>query len=338
MTQPATSPAHDSGDHDAAHGDSPFFAHHFESPKQQFDAGKLGMWLFLITEVLFFSGLFVAYAVFRARHPEVFADAHQYLDRTLGAFNTVVLLFSSLTMAWAVRCAQLTQRRGLIACLIATLACASLFLGVKAVEYSHKWDMGIFWAGRFRLHDGHHAEHGLSPYLLGLSAPAVLALVVFGIATLLAYVKRQQPNLIVFGGLAVTSAAFFLGVAGAIFLPPLVGPLMPGADHGASAATLDSHDHADGEHHGDVEGETVEEEGEQKVAYAGIFFSIYFAMTGIHALHILAGMGAIAWLLVRSVRGDFTAQYFGPVDYVGLYWHLVDLVWIYLFPLLYLIH
>jgi cytochrome c oxidase subunit 3 len=70
---------------------------------------------------------------------------------------------------------------------------------------------------------------------------------------------------------------------------------------------------------------------------AGVFFSIYYCMTGIHAIHILAGIGVLVWLLVRAVRQDFNRQYFGPVDYVGLYWHLVDLIWIYLFPLLYLI-
>jgi hypothetical protein len=189
------------------------------------------MWLFLITEILFFSGLFVLYAVYRARHPEVFADAHQYLDKTLGAVNTVVLLFSSLTMAWAVRCAQLTQRRGLIVCLITTLACASLFLGIKAIEYSHKWDMGLFWAGMFQPHGDHHADHGLSPFLLGLSAPAMLALIVFATGTIVAYVKKQPQALIVWGGLAIASAAFFVGVGSAMIIPKLVGPLMPAAHH-----------------------------------------------------------------------------------------------------------
>ena len=90
---------------DATHAPepSPFLAHHFDSQTQQFDAGKLGIWLFLVTEILFFSGLFVAYAVYRSNHPEVFLYAHQFLDKTLGAVNTVVLLFSSLTMAWGVR-------------------------------------------------------------------------------------------------------------------------------------------------------------------------------------------------------------------------------------------
>jgi cytochrome c oxidase subunit III len=337
MNQTSTSPAHGGAEQHADHEHAPFLAHHFDSPQQQFDAGKLGMWLFLITEILFFSGLFVLYAVYRARHPEVFADAHQYLDKTLGAVNTVVLLFSSLTMAWAVRCAQLSQRRGLIACLITTLACASLFLGVKAIEYSHKWDMGLFWAGMFQPHGDHHANQGLSPFLLGLSAPAMLALIVFVTGTIVAYVKKRPQALIVWGGLAIASAAFFVGVGSAMIIPKLVGPLMPAAHHEAAPVIDHSSDHAAHELDGEPATE-AEAETEPPFSYAGIFFSIYFAMTGVHAVHILAGMGVIAWLLVRSVRGDFTSQYFGPVDYVGLYWHLVDLVWIYLFPLLYLIH
>src|SRR5690606_11909927 len=110
---------------------------------------KLGMWLFLITEVLFFSGLFCAYAVFRANHPEVFVYASQYLDKYLGGLNTVVLLFSSLTMAWGVRCAQLGQRKGLILTLSVTLFCAALFLGVKTFEYTEKAHKRLLWSGAF---------------------------------------------------------------------------------------------------------------------------------------------------------------------------------------------
>ncbi len=234
----------------AAHESHPrFLAHHFESSEQQFDSCKLGMWLFLITEIMFFSGLFCAYAVYRANHPEIFVYAHKFLDTNLGAINTVVLLVSSLTMALAVRAAQLTQKRALILNLVLTLICASGFLGIKFVEYSHKWHSGLLWAGQFNPHsvdgEGSHGSHGdASGHPESVSAPR----------------------------------------------------------------------------------------------HAGIFFSIYFALTGLHGIHILAGMGAIVWILVRSARGDFSSEYYGPVEFVGLYWHLVDLVWIYLFPLLYLIH
>jgi len=218
-------------------------AHHFASAQQQFDAGKLGIWIFLVTEILFFGGLFCAYAVYRAIHPEIFLYAHHYLDRTLGAVNTVVLIFSSLTMAWAVRCAQLDQRRGLAACLAITLVCASVFMGVKYVEYSQKWRHGLLWAGWFRPAEGSElSAHGLD------------------------------------GG------------------------------------------------HGPPPRDT------------GIFFSIYFLMTGLHGLHVLGGMGVIGWLLTGALRGRYGSQYFAPVDFVALYWHLVDMIWIFLFPLLYLIH
>ncbi len=88
---------HEHGHHE--HGE--FIAHHFTGPRQQYDSAKLGIWLFLVTEVLFFSGLFVAYTIYRYHHPEVFNLASEFLDTTLGALNTIVLLFSSLTMAWA---------------------------------------------------------------------------------------------------------------------------------------------------------------------------------------------------------------------------------------------
>ncbi|TVS13822.1 MAG: cytochrome oxidase subunit III [Planctomycetaceae bacterium] len=340
MNQTALSSESESGASHADHDHSPFFAHHFESPQQQFDAGKLGMWLFLITEILFFSGLFVAYAVFRARHPEVFADAHLYLDKSLGTVNTVVLLFSSLTMAWAVRCAQLNQQRGLIVCLTTTLACASLFLGIKAIEYAHKWDSGIFWAGMYQPLADYHGDHGLSPFLIGLSVPALLALVIFAVAAVLAYARRARQQLIVFGGLALTSLAFFVGV-GCAKAVPVVVDAMVGGDHDQATVVSVEGGRTESVQEGSEDAEQPPDEapetGPTGFSPAGIFFSIYFAMTGVHAIHILAGMGVIAWLLVRSVRGDFTPTYFGPVDYVGLYWHLVDLVWIFLFPLLYLI-
>lgn len=218
-------------------------AHHFATAQQQFDAGKLGIWIFLVTEILFFSGLFCAYAVYRAIHPEIFIYAHQYLDKNLGALNTAVLIFSSLMMAWAVRCAQLDQRRGLVACLAITLVCASVFMGVKYVEYSQKWRHGLLWGGWFRPAEAAQAPaHG------------------------------------------------------------------PPAEH--SPPPRDT----------------------------GIFFSIYFLMTGLHGLHVLGGMGVIGWLLAGALAGQYGSEHFAPVDFVALYWHLVDMIWIFLFPLLYLIH
>ena len=296
-------------------------AHHFDSAQQQFDAGKLGMWLFLVTEVLFFSGLFVAYAVYRANHPEVFLDAHRYLNTTLGALNTIVLLLSSLTMAWAVRCAQLGDNKKLITLLAITLGCASFFLGVKAVEYSHKWNEGLLWAGAYahEAEGDHHASHSSAP-LMVLSLPAALALSSALAGFLWCRKKNSQVGSKFWFYLTVTAAAYFAGLG-----------IGYATEHLTKAET-----HAAAESHG-THAESPAASSAESAELTGVFFSIYYAMTGVHAIHILAGMGVIAWLLLRAIRNEFGPQYYGPVDYVGLYWHVVDLVWIYLFPLLYLI-
>src|ERR1041384_2419006 len=135
--------AHDHHGHDHGHGEFPHLAHHFDTPQQQFDAGKLGIWLFLLTEVLFFSGLFCAYTIYRSMRPEVFVYAHYFLDTKLGALNTCVLLISSLTAAWAVRNAQLAEKSKLVLNILITIACACTFMVVKYVEYSHKIHDGL---------------------------------------------------------------------------------------------------------------------------------------------------------------------------------------------------
>ena len=208
--------------------DDPTLQHHFQTKEQQLDASKIGMWLFLTTEILLFGGLFVGFALMQQRYPAAFLTAHHHLDRTMGAVNTVVLLISSFTMVMAVWAAQTSRKKLLIALLVVTLACAVVFLGVKYFEYSHK------------IHDG----------------------------------------------------------------------LLPGKFY----------------HH---KGDTVPNQF--------VFFSFYFMMTGLHGFHILGGIAAISWLLVRAIKGHFSANYYTPVDMVGLYWHLVDMIWIYLFPLYYLI-
>ncbi len=305
---------------EAAHAVDPNFhlAHHFDTPQQQFAAGKLGIWLFLVTEVLFFSGLFGAYAVYRSIHPEVFQYAHQFLDKSLGALNTVVLICSSLTMAWAVRAAQLGQRRVLVSCLVITLACATFFLGVKAVEYSHKWEAGLLWGAYFSALSEHAEGHeGHAAYVQALRTLSWPAVVVIGIGVLFAIAGgvRKQRWLLGLGIFTAVIGAAFFGGMGVGHTVPLM--LASGSEHAASHAA---------------------EAVEVSPRLLGIFFSIYFVMTGIHAIHILIGIGVIYWLLVGAVKGRYGPLSFGRVDYVGLYWHLVDLIWIYLFPLLYLIH
>lgn len=210
----------------------PHLQHHFVSSEQQFDAAKLGMWLFLITEILLFSGMFVAYTVYRVWHPEVFEAVSTLLDWHLGGLNTLVLLGSSLTVALAIHDAQTDNRKGLVRNLLITLVLAGVFLVVKYFEYTAKFEHGIF----------------------------------------------------------------------------------PGASY---------HPHGD--------------YAIYDIPYAAQFFSIYFVMTGIHGVHVLVGMGLIGWMAYRAHRGHFSSAWYTPVEMTGLYWHLVDIIWIFLFPLLYLI-
>lgn len=277
-----------SGHHAAG---APFLAHHDRSHGHQLVAGKLGMWLFLMTEILFFGGLFCAYAVYRGNHPEIFQLGAALLDKNLGAINTCVLLLSSLTMAWAVRAAQLGQSRRLAALLVATLLCAFAFLGIKYVEYKHKWEDGLLWASRFRPEAIRHTPDDET---------------------------EHAPNAGVKGQLGADRAVSPAGRAATNTRADVPGAATSGGLPGT-------------ENLGPAEKQLLAER-------VGLFFSIYFAMTGLHALHVIGGIGAIGWLLRRAVRGHFGPEYYGPVDYVGLYWHLVDMIWIYLFPLLYLIH
>jgi cytochrome c oxidase subunit 3 len=202
-------------------------SHQFDDAEQQRDATTLGMWVFLVTEVMFFGGLFTAYAVYRSTYPAAFDEASHHLDYRIGALNTAVLIGSSMTMALAVHSAQVGRQRRIIAFLLATILLGLTFLGVKVVEYHDKYV--------------HH--------------------------------------------------------------------LIPGSGFA-------------------FEGEHAPE--------AQLFFSLYFAMTGMHALHMIIGIGILSTLVVLAYRGRFSPAYHAPVELTGLYWHFVDIVWIYLFPLLYL--
>ena len=204
------------------------FAHQFDDIEQQRESAALGMWIFLATEVLFFGGMFLGYAVYRGMYSSAFGQASRHLDVWLGAINTAALLCSSLTMALGVRAAQLGGRRTVVLFLLATIALASLFLGIKTVEYYHKYE-----------------EH-----------------------------------------------------------------LIPGRNFEFAAP------HAN---------------------HAQLFFSFYFAMTGMHALHMIIGIGIMLVLIFLTLRNRFSAEYHSPIEMTGLYWHFVDIVWVFLFPLLYLV-
>ena len=207
----------------------PKLQHHFDDMAQQIDASTLGMWVFLVTEIMFFGGLFTAYLVYRHAYSEGFAEASHHLNVTWGAVNTIVLIVSSLTMALAVRSAQISApARTQVAWIAATMVLGAAFLGVKAIEYTDKFT--------------HH--------------------------------------------------------------------LVPGPNF-----------HWEGKH----------------PAPAQIFYSLYFCMTGLHALHMIIGLGIMTVIGIMAWRRQFDADYYTPVEIAGLYWHFVDIVWIFLFPLLYLI-
>ena len=307
------SPVGGGHEHGAGHGDNPFLAHHFDNPKHQFESGKLGIWLFLVTEVLFFGGLFCAYAIYRGLHPEIFVYAHYYLDTFWGAVNTGVLIVSSLTAAWAVRNAQLGEQKKLVTNIIVTIVLACCFLCVKYVEYSHKFHENILPGRYFNPthevwelesykkkhgeHAGGHGEHGAA------AEPAPAA-----------------------GAHAAAETAAVAPTDTTSSAQP--GGAQPGAEAGHAAGA--------GEH---AAGPKTPPPGAlARPRHASVFFSIYFFMTGLHGVHVIAGIITWLWLLRRALRGEFGPQHFGAVDYAALYWHLVDLIWIYLFPLLYLIH
>jgi cytochrome c oxidase subunit 3 len=203
-------------------------AHHFSSLERQNEAMRLGMWLFLATEILLFAGLFTGYAVYRYQFPLAFAECSRHLELALGTLNTVVLITSSFTVALSIHYARTDRPRAAALCLALTIAFAFAFLGIKAVEYT-----------------AHFHERSL-----------------------------------------------------------------PGKYYAFA---------------------------EVKIPGSAMFFTMYFLMTGLHGLHVVAGMSVLSWLLWRTLQGRYSSKYYTGLEMGGLYWHLVDLVWIFLYPLLYLI-
>ncbi len=238
--------------HDVHHGEHislPQHRHHFETEEQQREAGSFGMWLFLLTEIMFFGGMFFAYLLYRNWYYDAFVDASNTLVIGWGALNTVFLITSGFAMAVAVWAAEVRNQKILVLMLWATTFFGVLFLGVKAIEYTAKFK-------------DHHVP-GASFDIKEFVNPPIDA-------------KTGKPN--------------------DIALAP------------------------------DMAQRTQ------------IYFFLYFAMTGMHAVHMIIGIGLLFWLIRRAQRGDFTAGYVAPIENFGLYWHFVDIVWLFLFPLLYLIN
>jgi cytochrome c oxidase subunit 3 len=387
-------------------------AHHFGSLDQQFNAAKLGMWIFLGTELLLFGGLFCLYAVYRGNHPEIFHYGSRFLQVRMGAVNTVVLILSSVTVAMAVRAAQLDRRRLLVLLLGLTVLGGAVFMGVKYFEYSHKFHENLIWGKGF-YEDPHAAAaavqhdegraaalpppvaefkpdlakgkelwmgtcracHGVngegipgqgkdirgSDFIRGKTDKDLVSFIKVGrmpfdplnttgiqmpprggnpmlkdedLAHIVAFIRTLAP--------AEDAAPAGTGAAGEAAPAPIeefyipksvvppaaqgpdgLSPSLNGAPHAAAPAPAAPP--PDPRHDPD------------RPQNAHIFFGIYFLMTGLHGLHVLGGMLVISWIAVKAARGRFSSAYCTPVDLAGLYWHLVDVIWIFLFPLLYLI-
>ena len=323
------------------HGDEPWLGHHWNNSNQQFEAGKLGMWLFLATEFLLFAGLFCAYAVYRSNHPELFGYGAKFLDWMLGAINTVVLITSSFTMAWAVTAAQRGQVKLMNILLFITFFGGVDFLGIKYMEYTSKFKDNIYW-GTALYEEVEGVTHDLTAseavefdgdeiqetrFELPEPQPENLSAVAEA---------PDGPSGLSSGGLALLDAE----------QSEVDDDHSSHDDHDAHETS--GHDDHSGDHdehaHGDHEGHDDHAAhhpnpriDSARPANAHLYFGIYYTMTGLHGAHVIIGMVVIAWLFFRGVRGDFSAKYFTPVDLGGLYWHVVDLIWIFLFPLLYLV-
>lgn len=243
---------------DHAHAHHPALQHHFDTMAQQKEAAVVGMWVFLLTEILFFGGLFAAYMVYRIWYFDAFAEASRSLSLFWGGLNTAVLIFSSLTMAMAVRSAQTNKRSATVNWLILTMILGTVFLGVKVIEYADKFEhhhvpgYNFEWAHEAPAGEGEH----VAPAAEGAAAEG----------------HRQ---------LSLSPAQLQLTTQ--------------------------------------------------------IYFSLYFTMTGLHALHMIIGIGIMLVITRMAYKGKFDEEYYTPVEMAGLYWHFVDIVWIFLFPLLYLV-
>ena len=194
----------------------------------EFMASKEGIWLFMVTEILMFGGLFVGYFLMHAIYPDMFAEGASHLDWRMGSINTVVLIASSWTMALSIHYIQRGLNSKATVCMITTIVCGLIFMCIKYMEYSQKFHHGLLPGKFFHFEEAVHSN-------------------------------------------------------------------------------------------------------------LAMYFGFYFCMTGLHGIHVLLGMSLITWVLIRHLKGEFNPEYFTAVEGVGIFWHIVDLIWIFLFPLLYLV-
>lgn len=293
--------------HEEFHYHAPGLQHQFSDMQQQEDSVSIGMWAFLAQEIMFFGGLFTAYLVYRSRYPMAFAAGSNHLDVTMGFANTLVLIVSSLTMALTVYYAQRGNRNMQVIMIVLTMLFGATFLGVKVVEYSDKYQHGLVPVSGWNKRTP-EAEHETTSATLPFETKVSAAEAEHGEA---AAEPAHHAN---------PRGDFQIDVAKDMKLPKLAE---------------DEHFLTSSEEIGYKSNGVLDpEKFRDKVR---IFFFLYFVMTGLHALHMIIGLGIMAWLLFMAYRNSFSADYYMPVEMSGLYWHFVDIVWIFLFPLLYLL-
>jgi cytochrome c oxidase subunit III len=285
----------------------PGLQHQFEDMKQQEESVSIGMWMFLVQEIMFFGGLFTAYLVFRSRYPMAFAAGSNHLDAFWGGLNTLVLIVSSLTMALTVYYAQKSNRGMQVIMIVLTMIFGAAFLGVKAIEYTDKYNSGLIPVTGL---NKRVAEAESGPQHVQLSLP-------FETRAYAASAESQHK-----------------------YVNPR-GEFQWHEYELIEKAFQDQRSDPDGNHltHAEMVGYTSNGQLDRDKIRDKVrmFYFIYFVMTGLHALHMVVGLGLMAWLLWTAWKGYYTAEYYMPVEMSGLYWHFVDIVWIFLFPLLYLL-
>src|SRR5829696_6993013 len=300
----------DTLDHDHDHYHPPGLQHQFEDMKQQEESVSIGMWMFLVQEIMFFGGLFTVYLVFRSRFPTAFAAGSNHLDAFLGFLNTLVLIVSSLTMALAVYYAQKGDRMKQVVLIILTMIFGATFLVVKAVEYTDKYNHGFVPVAGLNRKTAANAGETVHAVTDVPGTSRVESEGEHGAAAEHVYVNPR-------GEFQWTDTSLVQKALDEKAADPKGNYLTTAEQIGYfSNGRIDANKFRD------------------KVQ---IFFWIYFVMTGLHALHMIVGLGLMTWLGWKAWRGTFGPDYYMPVEMSGLYWHFVDIVWIFLFPLLYLL-
>jgi cytochrome c oxidase subunit III len=293
-------------------GQHPALQHQFDNMSQQQESATIGMWMFLAQEIMFFGGAFTVYLVFRSKFPTAFAAGSNHLDMWWGLLNTIVLIVSSLTMALAVRAAQKSNRNQQVVFIILTMILGATFLMVKAIEYTDKYNHGLVPVSGLNRRAYPSENHSPTQH------------------------KEEPKGETKSEGHSAIDSPKFEKVATA----------EGGNEHqyeNPNGVFQWNQDDTNLLSHATNYEKKIYYKADgsfNKEAYAGkvqIFYLIYFAMTGLHALHMIIGLGIMSWLLWMAWRGAFTAEYYTPVEISGLYWHFVDIVWIFLFPLLYLL-